>query len=232
MTKTSKEPIRIILLDNLALVRAGLRLIIESQPDMKVMGEGENLNEALSLIASSRPDIILLNHDPESGFGFDVFPEINKACNQARMILVTSSNDRQTYLQAVKHGVVGIVSKTQPPDALLKAIRKVHAGEVWIEHSLMADLVNHSFHGKNATAAQADPEADSIGQLSEREREIIQFIGRGMKNKQIASQLCIAETTVRHHLTSIYGKLGVSDRLELLVFAHSHKLTQAQPKRN
>ncbi|HBG74621.1 MAG: hypothetical protein A2X25_11355 [Chloroflexi bacterium GWB2_49_20] len=230
MTKTSIEPIRIILLNNLALVRAGIRLIVESQPDMKVVGEVGNLNEALSLIAVSRPDIILLKHDPENGFGFDVFPEIHKAGNQARMILVTGSNDRQTYLQAVQRGVLGIVSKTQPPEALIKAIRKVHAGEVWIEHSLMADLVNHSFHGQSATAA--DPEVESIGQLCEREREIIQLIGRGMKNKQIASQLCIAETTVRHYLTSIYAKLGVADRLELLVFAHSHGLTQVQHKMN
>ena len=146
------------------------------------------------------------------------------------MILVTGSSDRQTYLQAVQHGVLGIVSKTQPPEALIKAIRKVHAGEVWIEHSLMADLVNNSFHGQNETAA--DPEADCIGRLCEREREIIQFIGRGMKNKQIASQMCIAETTVLHYLTSIYAKLGVSDRLELLVFAYNHGLTQAQLKRN
>lgn len=220
----SIDIIRIFILDNHMLVRAGLRHIVETQPDLKVVGQVGNLNEALSLIASTKPDIILLEYDPESGLSFDVFPDINKAWNQARMILVTGSNDRQTYLQAVQHGILGIVLKTQPPDVLIKAIRKVHVGEVWIEHSLIANLVNNSFRVENSTAA--DPEADAIGLLSEREREIIQFIGRGLKNKQIASQLCIAETTVRHYLTSIYSKLGVSDRLELLVFAHSHRLTQ------
>ena len=220
----SIDIIRIFILDNHMLVRAGLRHIVETQPDLKVVGQVGNLNEALSLIASTKPDIILLEYDPESGLSFDVFPDINKAWNQARMILVTGSNDRQTYLQAVQHGVLGIVVKTQPPDVLIKAIRKVHVGEVWIEHSLIANLVNNSFRVENSTAA--DPEADGIGLLSEREREIIQFIGRGLKNKQIASHLCIAETTVRHYLTSIYSKLGVSDRLELLVFAHSHRLTQ------
>jgi DNA-binding NarL/FixJ family response regulator len=140
------------------------------------------------------------------------------------MILVTRSSDRPTYLQALQHGVLGIVAKTQPPDVLLKAIRKVHAGEVWIEHSLIASLVSGSIYGQ--TGSGANPEAEAIGQLSEREREVIRFIGRGLKNKQIADYLCIGETTVRHHLTSIYGKLGVSDRLELLVFAQSHRLTQ------
>jgi len=224
MDGLSMDTIRIVILDNHTLVRAGLRYILESQPDLKVVGQVGNLNEALSLIASTRPDIFLLEFDPESGLSFDVIPAIKKAWNQVRMILVTGSNDRQTYLQAVQHGILGIVSKTQPPDVLIKAIRKVHGGEVWIEHSLIANIVNHSYQGQNATAA--DPETDGIGLLCEREREIIKYIGRGMKNKQIASQLCIAETTVRHHLTSIYSKLGVSDRVELLVFAHRHRLTQ------
>ena len=222
MDDLSNHVIRIVILDNHILFRAGLRYIIEDQPDLKVVGQAGNPNEALTLIALTQPDIILLEYDPEIGFGFDVFPEINKAWPQARMMLVTGSKDRQTYLQAVKNGILGIVSKAQSPEVLLKAIRKVHLGEVWIEHSLIANIVTNSFQG------QSDPVVDSvsevINQLSEREREIIQFIGRGLKNKQIASQLCIAETTVRHHLTRIYSKLGVSDRLELLVFAHDHRL--------
>ncbi len=224
MSKLTLDVIRIVILDNHTLVRAGLRLIIHSQSDLKVVGQAGNPNEGLSLIEQSRPDIILLEYDPISGFNFDVFTEINKAWGKARMILVTRSSDRPTYLQALQHGVLGIVAKTQPPDVLIKAIRKVHAGEVWIEHSLIASLVSGSIYGQ--TGNGANPEAEAIGQLSEREREVIRFIGRGLKNKQIADYLCIGETTVRHHLTSIYGKLGVSDRLELLVFAQSHRLTQ------
>jgi two-component system, NarL family, nitrate/nitrite response regulator NarL len=224
MSDISKDIIRIVILDNHMLVRVGLRYIIESQPDLKVVGQAGNPNEGLSLIISSRPDIVLLEYDPENGFSVEVFTELNKAWDQARMMLVTGSTDRQVHLQAVQHGVLGIVSKTQPPEVLIKAIRKVFNGEVWVEHSLIANLVTRSFHDQ--TTSTVDPETECIGQLSERERVIIQFIGRGLKNKQIASQLCIAETTVRHHLTSIFSKLGVSDRLELLVFAQSHKLTQ------
>lgn len=224
MSDLSNETVRVVILDNHTLVRTGLGLIIESQADLQVVGQAGNLNEALSLIAVSKPDIILLEHDPENCLGFEVFPEINQAWDQARMILVTGSNNREIYLQAVQHGVLGIVSKAQPAEVLLKAIRKVHLGEVWIEHSLIASLVTSSFQGQ--TTSPANPDAESISLLSEREREVIQFIGRGLKNKQIASQLCIGETTVRHHLTSIYSKLGVSDRLELLIFAQSHRLTK------
>jgi two-component system nitrate/nitrite response regulator NarL len=224
VNKSAKEPIRIILLDNHVLVRAGMSLIIESQPDMQVVAQAGNLNEALDLIAEKKPDIILIEFDDGAGFNFEVLPDLIKSWSKARMILVTGSNDSEISLRAVNFGVVGVVLKTQPPEILLKAIRKVHQGEVWIEHSLIASLVTQSIHGKPGKAA--DPKADVIQLLSKREREVIQFIGHGLKNKQIAEHLCICETTVRHHLTSIYSKLGVADRLELLVFAQRHHLTQ------
>jgi len=226
MHDTSLKPIRLVVLDNQALVRAGLCLLIGNQPDMEVVGHAGNPNEAMSLIASTRPDIILLEYAPESGLSFDVFPNMNNAWVQARMIMVTSSNDRLIYLQAVQNGVLGVVSKSQQPDVLIKAIRKVHAGEIWIEHSLIANFMIGSVHGVSTNGGNHT--GDGIGQLSDREKEVIQYIGRGMKNKQIASQLCIGETTVRHHLTSIYGKLGVSDRLELLVFSQRHRLTKLE----
>ena len=200
--------------------------MIESQPDLKVVAQAGNLNESLTLIASSRPDIILFEYDPGNGFGFDVISNLNQAWPPSRMILVTGSSDREIYLQAVQHGVLGIVSKTQSQDVLLNAIRKVHHGEVWVEHSLIAQLVTNSF--QRVPLSAPDPGLAGIDQLSDRERGIIQYIGRGLKNKQIASELCIAETTVRHYLTRIYDKLGVSDRLELLIFAQEHRLTRGE----
>jgi two-component system nitrate/nitrite response regulator NarL len=223
MTKQSSDSIRIFLVDNHTLVRAGLSSILEGQPDFKIVGQAGNPNEALSLIASAKPDIILLEFDLKSGLTMDVIPEFLQSWNKARIILVTSLNDRKTHLQAVRSGVMGIVLKSQLQEVLFKAIRKVHLGEVWIDHSLIANLVIHSFH--LGTEISEDPMDESVKQLSDREREIIQFIGRGMKNKQIAEQLFISDPTVRHHLSSIYRKLGVSDRLELLIFAQRYKLT-------
>ena len=135
---------------------------------------------------------------------------------------MTIKNDFQICSQAIQMGVSGVVEQLQPPQVLLKAIKKVHCGEVWFERSLMANFlislspVRHEFMLNNET--------EHIAQLSDREHEVIQLIGEGLKNKIIADKLCIGETTVRHHLTSIYNKLGVSDRLELLVYALGHGL--------
>lgn len=220
----SPATIRIVIIDNHTLVRAGLCSILENQPDLKVVGQTGSLDEAIRLVASTQPDIILLEQDPEIGLGVNMFSELVNACSQARIILVTGSNNRQTYLQAVQFGALGVVLKTQPPDILMKAIRKVHLGELWIDHSLVANLVAVAVNGQ-ANAAE-NPKAASLIQFSEREREIIEFIGLGLPNKQIANQLCISNGTVRHYLTAIYRKVGVKDRLELLVYAQSHNLTQ------
>ncbi len=224
MIDSNHNKIEIVILDNQTLVRAGLKHIIETQPDLSVVGEAGNPNEGLELIASKKPDIILFELNPSSGLSVEVIPDLIKCWPAACMILVTASDDNEIYLQAVRNGVLGIVLKTQPPEVLLKAIRKIYAGEVWIERSLIANLVTSIARAPQDYAA--DPEKVLIDQLSVRERQVVQLIGRGLKNQQIAQQLFIRETTVRHHLTSIYSKMGVSDRLELLVLAHRIGLTK------
>jgi DNA-binding NarL/FixJ family response regulator len=221
MADITARPIRIFILDPFTLIRAGIRLIIEGEPGMEVVGDAGNSPVGLEMVARHKPDIVLLKLDCDGDLGVDVIPHLLEACNQTRIILMTTTDDLQTCSQAVQKGVLGIVPKTQPPQALLKAIRKVHDGEVWIERSMMAYLLNNM---NNMSVARRnsviDREIERINQLSDRERQVIQLIGQGLKNKQIATRLYISETTVRHHLTSIFGKLGVSDRLELLVYAH------------
>jgi two-component system, NarL family, response regulator DegU len=218
MNDSTRPLIQILILDNQSLIRSGLKLLIETQPDMKVVGEVGNANEGLELISAKKPDIILFELFPPGGLSLEVIPELIKSWNKACMILVTSSDDEQIYLQAVKNGVLGIILRTQQPEVLFKAIRKVYAGEVWIEHSLMKNLVTSISPGQQNPDAGC--EQSQITQLSERERQVVKLIVRGLKNQQIAEHLFISETTVRHHLTSIYCKLGVSDRLQLLVLAH------------
>jgi len=119
---------------------------------------------------------------------------------------------------------MGVVFKTQSPEMLLKAIEKVNLGEVWLERSLIANVLSRL--SRNSKPQKSDLDSNGINVLSTREKEIVRLIGQGYKNKKISTQLCISETTVRHHLTSIYSKLGVSDRLELLVFAHRYGLVK------
>jgi two-component system, NarL family, nitrate/nitrite response regulator NarL len=223
MSDAFEEPIRIFIFDPYALIRAGLVSITNAEPGMKVVGDSGDSTDALEMVASEKPDIILLKLNPKGDPGLDIIPRLLETCSQARIILITTTEDHEILSQAIQRGVLGVVEKTQPPHALIKAIRKVHSGEVWIERSMMANLVNtiSLVHRPQIK----DPETEHIRQLSDRERQVIQLIGQGLKNKQIAAQLNISEVTVRHHLTSIFSKLGVSDRLELLVFAHRSGLT-------
>jgi DNA-binding NarL/FixJ family response regulator len=226
MPGLSKDPIRIILLDAHTLFRVGLRYIIESQPGMVIVGEAGSINDGVGLITSLNPDIILFELNLECQTQFDITPSLVKASGSARLILVTGLSDPQVQQRAVEDGVVGVISKTQPPETLIKAIEKVHGGEVWLERSLIANvLVRFS---RSQPVVKVDPETASINSLSEREKEVVKLIGQGFKNKRISSELCISETTVRHHLTSIYDKLGVSDRLELLVYAHRYGLVTSR----
>ncbi len=222
MNKTREESIRILLIDSHALTRAGLRYIVESQADMSVVAQAGNINEAFTLITELKPDIILFRYSPEAGLDFEAPKAFIKCWNKTHIILVTEEKDCDFYIRAVRSGVVGVILKTQPPETLIKAIRKVHQGEVWIERSWISRMVNHSIHANSDV--EKDSMAECVNKLTRREKDLIPLIGRGLKNKQIAEQLCIAETTVRHHLTSIYAKLGVSDRFELLIFAQQHLL--------
>jgi two-component system, NarL family, nitrate/nitrite response regulator NarL len=222
MNASLSGPIRIVILDSHTLVRTGLRLIVDSQPDMKVVGEAGETIEAIEIVTCQKPDIILLKLDPNGSLGLEIIRELFNASSSSRIILLARLDEEQVHLRAVQEGVLGIVLKTQTPEILIKAIQKVHAGEVWIERSMIANLLSGLTHAQQRIAQ--DPETERMALLSSREHQVIQLIGKGMKNYQIAEQLCISETTVRHHLTSIYAKLGVSDRLELLVYAHRYKL--------
>jgi two-component system nitrate/nitrite response regulator NarL len=226
MTVLTKEPIRIVILDNHTLFRAGLRYLIENHNGMEVVGEAGSCGEALEIIANLKPDIILLELNLTGPSNPEILSLIAKASEGMRLILVTETNDPKIHQKAVEEGIVGVVYKTQSPEILLKAIEKVDAGEVWLERSLIANVLSRL--SRKQPSSKVDPELESINRLSEREKEVVKLIGRGLKNKRISTELCISETTVRHHLTSIYSKLGVSDRLELLVYAHRNGLVAAQ----
>lgn len=211
-------PIRIVILDNHAMIRAGLRLLVENEPGIKVVGEAGNNGDGLKTVSSLKPNIILLRLNLEGPLNFDIIPGLIKVSKHARLILVTGTQESKVLHKAVDCGVVGVVNTTQAPDTLIKAIQKVNAGEVWLERSMIADIISR--RSRNQPPISLSAEMGSINKLSDREKQIIRLIGKGAKNKDISVELCISETTVRHHLTSIYNKLGVSDRLELLVFAH------------
>ncbi len=201
--------------------------MIAAQPGMEVVGEAGSFTDGIEIVSRQQPDIILLDLDLTNNSDAPIIPSLVKASEKARLILVTGINDPKLHQKAVEDGVAGVIYKTQSEDILIKAIEKVHAGEVWLERSMIANVLSRM---SRKPTAEIDPQTQGINSLSLREKEVVSLIGQGYKNKRISSELCISETTVRHHLTSIYDKLGVSDRLELLVFAHRYGLVSMHKK--
>jgi two-component system nitrate/nitrite response regulator NarL len=218
------EQIRIVILDSHALVRAGLRSLLDVQPNMKVVGEAGNQTDGLAIISSQQPDIVLFELNLTEHLSPDIITQILLACDTTHPIIVTGINNPVIIQQLVENGAMGVVFKSQSPDTLIKAIEKVNNGEVWLERSMIANVLSRL--SRTNIPVKNNTEVENIDELSDREKEIVRLIGKGYKNKRISSQLCISETTVRHHLTSIYNKLGVTDRLELLVYAHRFGLVK------
>lgn len=215
-----------MLIDDHVVVRAGLRLIIQSRPDMTIVGEAGNREEAMALAAGASPDIILLDLDLGGDSGVSLITALLAAAPEARVIILTGLRDPEVHREAVMLGAMGIVPKEKAASVLIGAIERVNAGEAWLDPALVAGVLTEVTRGK---ARKSDRESEKIASLTNREREVISLIGEGIKNKVIAERLFISETTVRHHLTSIFSKLDVADRVELLIYALRHGL--AEPPR-
>jgi len=222
-SSTKMTPIRIMIVDDHAVIRAGLRMLIEQDQAMTVVAMAGTPAEALTLAASEKPDIIVLDLILGEEDGLDFLPELTKVSSNSRVLVLTGVQTPESHRTAIRRGAMGIVLKQQAAELLLKAIKKVHDGEVWIDRSMIGSVLS-DVRSEQHTAA--NPEASKINALTAREREVISLVSRGLKNKVIGQRLFISETTVTHHLSSIYAKLGVSDRLELVVYAFAHQLAQ------
>ena len=216
--------IRILLIDDHAVIRWGLRLLIEDQPGLKVVGEASGRADALALAEREQPDIILLDLSLPGTDGIDLIPELHEAAKEARILVLTGVLDSEAHTRAMRLGAVGVVLKEKAPEVLIKAIVKVHAGEVWLDRVMVANVFNE--RSRSREASKHNPEAAKVATLTGREREVITLVGEGLRNKQIADRLFISEGTVRNHLTTVFSKLEVSDRFELLMYAYRHGLAR------
>ena len=218
---SSAKPIQVLLVDDHSIMRAGLRLLIENRDNLQVVGEASSCSEAVRLATDKKPDIILLDLQLGSEVGLDYIPAILQGSPKSNIILLTALNDTQVHRTAIAMGAMGVVLKEEAAEVLLKAIHHVHGGEVWIERSMMADVL---FDKRSAT--DINPEKEKIASLTVRESEIIVLISEGLKNKEIAERLFITDMTVRNHLAAVFRKLDLHDRLGLAIYAYRHGLAK------
>jgi DNA-binding NarL/FixJ family response regulator len=220
MLAATTRPIRVLLVEDHTIVRTSLRLLIEAQENLSVIGEADNRDDALAIAAREQPDIVLLDIDLGGASALDFLPQLHLAVKHARVIVLTGLRDPAEHLRAVKLGALGLVLKDQSVDVLVKAIHNVHAGQIWLDPSLAARVIADMV----GAPAQLNPEVAKIGTLTKRELEVIGLICEGLSNRHIGERLVISEATVRHHLSAIFSKLGVQTRLELVIFAYRHRL--------
>jgi DNA-binding NarL/FixJ family response regulator len=203
--------IRVLLVDDHAVVRAGLRSRLDEEGDLAVVGEAGSAEQAVVQARVHQPDVIVLDVLMPSGTGIDAIPEIKRVAPDARILTLTSQASPSTVRQAIGAGASGYVTKGRPDSELLAAIRAVASGSRYVEPDLGAQLV----------VADAVPE---LAPLSERERDVLELLALGYGNQEIGKKLYISVRTVDTHRAHIMRKLGLKTRAELVLFALAHGL--------
>jgi len=208
--------------DDHAIVRAGLRLLIAKNPGIVVVGEAASLTEAVSTAARTQPDIILLDLMMGGEDGLDYLTTLLSASKKSRLIILTGALDPNLHHRAVQLGALGVVLKDKAPEVLIKAIERVDAGEVWLDRKSIATILGEMTNPSKGGTIRS--EGEKIASLTARERQVVALVLQGLRNREIAGRLSVSPVTIRHHLSSIFGKLAVSDRFELIIYSYNHGL--------
>jgi len=223
MAMLPPSSVRVLIVDDHGIMRAGLRMLLESQPGLVVVGEAATCAEAVALATDTQPDVIVLDLDLGGENAIASMPTLLRAPD-TRILVLTGVRDPEVHRQAIRQGALGLVVKEKAAETLLHAIMQVRAGEVWLERTMIAQVLGELTRPQ--PAPQVSAEAANIAKLTEREREVITLVGEGLRNRHIAARLYISEATVRHHLTAIFAKLGIADRFELAIYAYQHGLAK------
>ena len=218
------DVIRIGLADDHVLFRGELRSRLAAQRDFEVSGEASSPNETVEMCSSLTPHVLLLDVAMKGGEGMLLLERLRQSQVETRILMLTAAMPRTDLVRALQLGARGVVLKDAPMDLLFKSIRRVRAGEYWVGRDMVADLVHALAAVGRATTPRPVLPARRAFALTARELEIVSAVASGYTNRQMAEKFSIAEDTIKHHLTSIFDKTGVSNRLELALFAIHHRL--------
>jgi DNA-binding NarL/FixJ family response regulator len=210
--------IRVAVAHQHTLVRAGLRLLVESGERCEVVVEIDGGTTTSQELGLWRPDVIVVDADGDSGIRLDLVAKlVTNGDTRYRVIVLTATGDADGHRRTIEQGAVGVVPKDAPVASFLRAIERVHAGEIWLSRSKVTELLQYPRSGnrsRKATTAVVGAAA-----LSPRERQVAELVCDGLKNEEIAKKLFISKSTVRHHLTSIFAKLAITGRYHLISLA-------------
>jgi len=223
----SHRKTRVSVLATYALVRSSLQLLLESDKELTIIDVAGTTSELIEKVSHNKPDVVLICLMENEGKNINLIADLFKVAPKTKVIILSSPNSLLDQPSALKLGVTGIIGTNQSTRILIRAIKQVSEGEVWLNHKVIAQLLDKSFDltsnskYKNKGLLRGDD-------LTKRELEVITMIGLGLNNKEISKKLYIGEATVRHHLSSIYSKLHIEDRLNLAIYAHQQGIISSQ----
>jgi DNA-binding NarL/FixJ family response regulator len=217
-TRTANSSIRIILADSQAIYRVGIRKVFALEDDIRVVAQAETLENLSSALLRFPTDIVLLEAGLITGT-IDAIPELVRSAPDAKLVVQVVETDESKTVELYRRGVRGVIPRSIAPDLLIKCIRKIAAGETWIDNQSVNWVIEaYRSQASTLTNPRSQP------RLSEKELTIIGCITRGMRNKEIAYQIGTTEQVIKNYLRKVYDKLGVSDRLELALYCLHHQL--------
>jgi len=215
---------RIVIVDDHTLFREGLRTILETEDDIEVVADAESAEDIVELVWQTRPDVLLLDIRMPQGSGLDAVPAVLKISPNTHVLVLTACDEKEEHVRAFRLGAKGVILKDSARQTLMQAIRTVCQGEVWMDPRMSGALAEELSH----IGTEGDPiSTRQENGLTERELEIVRLVASGYKNKEVGATLAISERTVKTHLTNIFQKLGVRDRVGLVMYALRHNLTAA-----
>jgi DNA-binding NarL/FixJ family response regulator len=209
--------ISVVLVDDHPIVLQGLQHLFARQPDIEVAACCATVAEGLGAARRARPDVLVLDLRMPDGGGLALLDAINDEHLAIRTVVLTAAISDDEVAQALQKGIAGLVLKESAPEQLIECVRRVHAGERWLDQGAMSRVLQPAAQTDHAAAERA-------AALTGREREVVKMIASGLRNRDIGERLSISENTVKVHLHNIYEKLGVEGRMELLLLAQELKL--------
>ena len=219
----SEKVVRVLIVDDHDIVRAGIRMLLDAQPDMAVVGEASDGKEAIEMAGSMKPDVVLMDISMPGTTGIEATRAIKKANSRIEIVGLTMHAEDRYFFQLLQAGASGYVVKGAAPRELLEAVRAASRGEAYIHPSLQRKLI-----GDYVSRTEGSDQASMLADLTERELEVLRLIVDGLTSREIAESLVISPNTVERHRQNIMSKLGLHNRAELVRYAISKGLVEVE----